>query len=166
MITTFENRCVLQIYVIVLRPIFHKTYKGKNRSKYTCELYITNQSYPNKVGIVFTMYQIMRSKGEFWAGPRLQLLPRPIFTSHIPFKKRPLGPLIKEPSSVSSILRFIYSAVKNKNFKNVSSSVTIFRKPAAFRNNRVRLTQYVHAIYVLWINTSTREKYIEPQYTK
>ena len=44
--------------------------KGKNRSKYTCELYITNWSYSNKVGIVFAMYQIMISKGTYWAGPR------------------------------------------------------------------------------------------------
>ena len=29
MITTFENRCVLKIYVIVLRPIFDNTYKGE-----------------------------------------------------------------------------------------------------------------------------------------
>ena len=48
--------------------------KGGNRSKYTCELYITNWSYSNKLGIVFTMYQIMRSKGESWAGPRITLL--------------------------------------------------------------------------------------------
>ena len=39
--------------------------------KYTCELYITNWSYSNKVGIVFAVYQIMRSKGAYWAGPRL-----------------------------------------------------------------------------------------------
>ena len=70
MITTFENRGVLKFYVIVLIPIFDTTYKGKNRSKYTCELYITNWSYSYKVGIVFAMYQIMRPKGKSWAGPR------------------------------------------------------------------------------------------------
>ena len=62
MITTFENRCVLKNYVVVLRPIFDKMYKDKNRSKYTCELYITDWFYSNKVGIVFAMYQRMRSK--------------------------------------------------------------------------------------------------------
>ena len=46
--------------------------KVKNRSKYTCELYIKNWSYSNKVGIVFAMYQRMRSKGASWAGPRLE----------------------------------------------------------------------------------------------
>ena len=30
MITIFENRCVLKIYVKVLRPIFDTTYKGGN----------------------------------------------------------------------------------------------------------------------------------------
>ena len=51
MMKTFENRCVLKIYVIVLRPIFDIMYKEKNRSKYTCDIYITNWSYSNKVGI-------------------------------------------------------------------------------------------------------------------
>ena len=49
MITTFENRCVLKFYVIVMKPIFDTTYKGKNRSKYTCEIYIMNWSYSYKV---------------------------------------------------------------------------------------------------------------------
>ena len=44
--------------------------KGKNRSKYTCELYITNWSYSNKLEIIFAMYHIMRLKGTSWAGPR------------------------------------------------------------------------------------------------
>ena len=35
----------------VLRPIFDTTYKGENRSKNTCELYIINWSYSYKVGI-------------------------------------------------------------------------------------------------------------------
>ena len=33
MITTFENRCVLKNYLIVLRPIFDTTYKGKKQVK-------------------------------------------------------------------------------------------------------------------------------------
>ena len=33
MITTFEKRCVLNIYVIVLRPIFNTTYKGEIQVK-------------------------------------------------------------------------------------------------------------------------------------
>ena len=53
-----------------MRPIFDTTYKEKNRSKYTCKLYTTNWSYSNKAGIAFNMYQRMRSKGIFWAGPR------------------------------------------------------------------------------------------------
>ena len=53
MITTFENRCVLKFYVIVPRPIFDTMYKGKNRSKYTCEIYITNLSYYYKLGVFF-----------------------------------------------------------------------------------------------------------------
>ena len=69
MITTFKNRCVLKTYVIILRPIFDTTYKGKNRLKYTCEIYIKNLSYSNKVGIVFAFYQRMRSKKTSWAGP-------------------------------------------------------------------------------------------------
>ena len=71
MITTFENICVLEKYFIVLRPIFDTTYKGKNRSKYTCVLYIMNCSYSKKLGIFFAMYQRMRLKGASWAGPRL-----------------------------------------------------------------------------------------------
>ena len=70
MITTFENRRVLKHYLIVLLPIFDKMYKEKNRSKNTCELYITNWSYSFKVGTVFDMYQRMRPKGPSWAGPR------------------------------------------------------------------------------------------------
>ena len=31
MITTFENRCVLKFYVVVLRPIFDTMYKGKKQ---------------------------------------------------------------------------------------------------------------------------------------
>ena len=50
-------------------PTFDTTYKGGGRSKNTCELYITNWSYSYKVGIVFDMYQRMRSKGKSWAGP-------------------------------------------------------------------------------------------------
>ena len=57
-------------YLIILRPIFDATYKGENRPKNKCELYITNWSYSYKVGIVFIMYQIMRSNGTSWAGPR------------------------------------------------------------------------------------------------
>ena len=33
MITTFENRCVLKKYVILLRPIFDTTYKGEIQVK-------------------------------------------------------------------------------------------------------------------------------------
>ena len=71
MIATSEKRCVLKVYVIVLRPIFNTTYYEKNKSKYTCEPYITNSSYSKKVGIVFAMYQRIRSKGTSWDGPRL-----------------------------------------------------------------------------------------------
>ena len=60
MITTFENIFLLKKYLIVLRYIFNTKYKGENRLKYTCELYITNWSYPYKVGIVFAMYHRMR----------------------------------------------------------------------------------------------------------
>ena len=42
----------------------------KKRSKYTRDIYITNLSYSNKVGIVFAMYQRMTSKGKSWDGPR------------------------------------------------------------------------------------------------
>ena len=70
MITTFENICVLKNYLILLRPIFDTTYKGKNSLIYTCEIYITNWSYSKKVGIFFAMYQIMISRGTSWAGPR------------------------------------------------------------------------------------------------
>ena len=33
MITTFENRCLLKIYIIVMRPIFNTTHKGKKQVK-------------------------------------------------------------------------------------------------------------------------------------
>ena len=69
MIITFKKRCVLIIYVIVLRNIFNKTYKGENRSKYTCEIYITNWSYSKKVGFFSAIYQRMRLKGTYWARP-------------------------------------------------------------------------------------------------
>ena len=69
MITKFENICIFKNYLIVMRPIFDTTYKGGDRSKNTCEIYITNWSYSNKVGIYFAMYQIMISKGASWAEP-------------------------------------------------------------------------------------------------
>ena len=69
MMTTFENICVLENYLIVLRPIFDTTHKGKNWPKYTFGIYITNWSYYNKEGIVFAMYQRMIPKGTSWAGP-------------------------------------------------------------------------------------------------
>ena len=47
----WKHMCI-KIHVIVLRPIFDTRYKEKNWSKYTCELYITNCSYSNKVGTV------------------------------------------------------------------------------------------------------------------
>ena len=53
-----------------MRPIFDRTYKGKNQVKSTCELYITNWYYSYKVGIIFAMYQIMISKGTSWYGSR------------------------------------------------------------------------------------------------
>ena len=33
MITTYEHKCVLKIYIIVLRPIFDTTYKGEIQVK-------------------------------------------------------------------------------------------------------------------------------------
>ena len=45
----WKQMCIKK-YLIVLRPIFDKTYKGENRLKYTYELYITNWSHSNKVG--------------------------------------------------------------------------------------------------------------------
>ena len=65
-----KNRCALKIYVIVLIPIFDTTYKAKNRSKCTCELYITNWYYYYKLGIVFALFQRMLSKGASWDVPR------------------------------------------------------------------------------------------------
>ena len=62
-----SKQMFIKKYLIVLRPIFDTTYKVKNRPKYTCELYITNWSYSNKVGIVFAMYQRMILKGKSWA---------------------------------------------------------------------------------------------------
>ena len=70
MMTTFKNRCVFKIYVIVKRPIFDKTYKEKNSSNYICDIYIMNWSYYNKLGIVFAMHQRIIPKGKYWAGPR------------------------------------------------------------------------------------------------
>ena len=70
MIEKFEKRCVLNIYIILLRHIFDTTYKGENRLKYTCELCITNWYYSKKEGIIFAMYHRMISKGTFWDGPR------------------------------------------------------------------------------------------------
>ena len=64
MIKIFENRCALKGYVIEKISIFNTTYKGINMSEYICELYMTNWSYFYKVGIVFAMYQGMRSEGD------------------------------------------------------------------------------------------------------
>ena len=45
--------------------------RGGSRSIFSWELYITNWSYSNKVGIFFAIYQIMISKRTSWAGTRL-----------------------------------------------------------------------------------------------
>ena len=50
--------------------IIFDTKNKEKQVKYTCELYITNWSYSNKLGIVFAMYQRMRSKGTSWDGLR------------------------------------------------------------------------------------------------
>ena len=57
------------MYLILLRPVLNPMYKQKNRSKNTYEIYITNWFYSYKVGIVFAMYQRMRTKEKYWAGP-------------------------------------------------------------------------------------------------
>ena len=62
MITTFENRCVLKIYVIVLRPIFNTNYKEEIQVEIYMkalhhELVLFQQSRN-----CFAMYQRMRSK--------------------------------------------------------------------------------------------------------
>ena len=46
-----------------------RNHKDKNRSKYTCEIYITNWYYSNKVVIVFAMYQRIKSKETSWDVP-------------------------------------------------------------------------------------------------
>ena len=73
MIRTFENRCILKNYVIVLIPIFDNTYKGEIQ----VEIYMWALHHElvlfQKVGIVFAMYQRMRSKGTPWAGTILNL---------------------------------------------------------------------------------------------
>ena len=45
MITTFDNIFVLKSYIIVLRPIFDTTHKGKKRVENTYDFLITNWSY-------------------------------------------------------------------------------------------------------------------------
>ena len=64
------NICVIKFCFIVLRPIFDQTHKGKQVEN-TYDLYIKNWSYCYKAGIVFAMYQRMRSKGTSWAAPQL-----------------------------------------------------------------------------------------------
>ena len=49
--------------------IRYNVQRYKRMSEYTCKLYIKNCSYSNKVGIVFAMYQKIRSKGKSWAVP-------------------------------------------------------------------------------------------------
>ena len=56
-----------------MRPIFDITYITKKKQvENTCEVYITNWYYSYKVGIVFAMYQRIRSEGTSWDGPRPQ----------------------------------------------------------------------------------------------
>ena len=63
MIKTFENIRVLKNYLIILRPIFDTTYKGKKQ----IEIYMRALHHElvlfQQVGIMFAMYQIMRPKG-------------------------------------------------------------------------------------------------------
>ena len=71
MITTFENRCVLKFCVIVLRPIYDTTHKGKKQVKiyvwdlhHELVLFLQSRNF-------FAVYQRMILKGTSWAGPRL-----------------------------------------------------------------------------------------------
>ena len=71
MITTFENRWVLNIYVIVLRHIFDTMYKGKQQVEiymwalhHELVLFIKSRDF-------FAMYQRMKLKGAYWAVPRI-----------------------------------------------------------------------------------------------
>ena len=81
---------------------------GENKSKYTCELYITNCSYSNKVGIVLAMYQRMRSKGTSWAGPRLS-----VFIFFMVVWLLPFCWLIKRlVSKVDTWIRWEYPTIK------------------------------------------------------
>ena len=64
------KRCVLKIYLVILRPIYNSTYKGGYRYIFSWELYITNWTYSNKVGIDFTLYNRIRSKRRHWDGTR------------------------------------------------------------------------------------------------
>ena len=70
MITKFENRSVFKTYLILMRPFFDTIYKGGKQVENICELYITNWSYSYKIGIIFSMYQRIRSKETSWVGPR------------------------------------------------------------------------------------------------
>ena len=45
----------------------------KTGQKYIYDLFTTNWYYSYKLGIVFAMYQRMRSKGASWYGPRILL---------------------------------------------------------------------------------------------
>ena len=50
MITTFENRCVLKTYLIVMIFILATMYKVGKYFEKTCEIYIINWSYSYKLG--------------------------------------------------------------------------------------------------------------------
>ena len=65
----WKQMCIKK-YLIVLRPIFDTTYKGKKQVEiymwalhHELVLFLQSRNF-------FAMYQIIRSKGTSWAGPR------------------------------------------------------------------------------------------------
>ena len=55
---------------MLFRLVFNPTYKQKKKvKKYIWDLY-QKLNYSYKVGIVFSMYQKMRTEGTSWDGPR------------------------------------------------------------------------------------------------
>ena len=69
----WKQMCIKNLCYSTETYLQYTVLRGGNRSKYTCELYITNWSYSNKLWIVFATYQRMRTKGGSWAGPCLML---------------------------------------------------------------------------------------------
>ena len=113
---------------------------GKSRSKFTCELYITNWSYSKKVGIDFAMYQRIIPKRTSWDGTRLSsymLKPTYLLTQEFKNNKKAQEKLFKHMCNFGA----------RAEWRNVRRSTSSYLD-VDIRNDQYRLVNPTHLDWI------------------